>query len=211
MKTNDLIGLLAQGAGPAVRVRPLLRLLPAMAAGLAAAALLSIGLFGLVPAHMLATPALWVKLGYGALLVVAAGWLAARLAVPLSHWRAPVWSLACITAGMAVLGLLALVAAAPGARAAALLGSSWARCPLIIPAVALPALAAALWALRGMAPTRLRAAGFAAGLLAGALGAIGYSLHCPEQSLTFVAIWYSLGVLASAGLGAWLGPRALRW
>jgi hypothetical protein len=151
------------------------------------------------------------KLGYGALLVCAAGSLAARLALPLSHVRAPAWSLAVITAGMALLGLAALFTAAPSERGAALLGSSWYRCPLIIPAVALPALAAALWTLRGMAPTRLRAAGFAVGLLAGALGTIGYSLHCPEESLTFVAIWYSLGILASGGLGALLGPRALRW
>jgi hypothetical protein len=92
-----------------------------------------------------------------------------------------------------------------------LLGSSWSRCPLIIAGVALPAMAALLWTVRGMAPTRLREAGFAAGLLAGALGAIGYSLHCPEESLAFVAVWYTLGIVVSGALGALLGPRLLRW
>lgn len=211
MKTSDLIGVLAQGAGPAPRVRPLQQLLPVMAGGVLAAALLSIGLLGLVPAPMLGTPALWVKLGYGALLVVAAGCLAARLALPLSHLRAPALGLAAVVSGMTLLGLAALFAAAPGERAATLFGSSWYRCAPIIAAVSLPALAAVLATLRGMAPTRLRAAGFAAGLLAGALGAIGYSLHCPEQSLAFVAVWYSLGILASGGLGALLGRWALRW
>lgn len=211
MKTSELIGLLAQGAGPAPRVRPLRRLLPAMGGGVLAAALLSIGVLGLVPAHMVETPALWVKLGYSVLLAVAAAWLVARLALPLSHLRAPASSVSAVVVGMGLIGMAALWLAEPGERSAALLGSSWSRCPLIIPALAMPALAAALWTLRGMAPTRLRAAGFAAGLLAGALGVIGYSLHCPEQSLVFVAVWYSLGILVSGGLGAWLGPVALRW
>lgn len=211
MQTTELIGLLAQGAGPAPHVRPLRRLLPAMGCGVLAAALLSTGLLGPVPAHMVETPALWVKLGYSSLLVVAAVWLVARLALPLSHLWAPTLSVCAVAAGMGLIGMAAFWVAEPGERSAALLGSSWSRCPLIIPAVALPALAAALWALRGMAPTRLRAAGFAAGLLAGALGAIGYSLHCPEQSLMFVAGWYSLGILASGGLGALLGPLALHW
>lgn len=211
MKTTELIGLLAQGAGPAPRVRPLHRLAPAMAGGALVAALLSIGLLGVVPAHMLATPALWLKLAYAGSLALGAAWLTARLSLPLSQVRAPQRLIACVVAAMVLLGLAALLAAAPGERAAALLGRSWWRCPLIIAGVALPALAALLCTLRGLAPTRLSAAGFAAGLLAGALGAIGYALHCPEESLAFVAVWYTLGIFGSAALGALLGPRTLNW
>lgn len=74
-----------------------------------------------------------------------------------------------------------------------------------------PALAAVLWAMRGLAPTRPRTAGFAAGLLAGSLGALGYALYCPELSPLFVLVWYTLGILIPAGLGALLGPLLLRW
>jgi len=77
--------------------------------------------------------------------------------------------------------------------------------------LSLPALAGALWALRGLAPTRPRAAGLAAGLLAGGLGAFGYALSCTELSPAFVAIWYSLGIALAGALGAALGPRILRW
>ena len=70
---------------------------------------------------------------------------------------------------------------------------------------------AAFWALRGLAPTRPRAAGLAAGLLAGAVGATGYALSCSELSMAFVAIWYTLGIALAGGLGALLGPRLLRW
>ncbi len=211
MKTTELIGLLASGAGPAPRVNPMLRLAPAMVGGTLVATLLSIGLLGLVPAHMFATPALWAKLAYAGLLAGGAGWLTARLSLPLSHVRAPTLAIVGVAAAMALLGLAALLAAAPGERIGALLGRSWYRCPLIVAGVALPALAAVLCTLRGMAPTRLREAGLAAGLLAGALGAIGYALHCPEESLAFIAVWYSLGILASGALGALLGPRLLRW
>jgi len=76
---------------------------------------------------------------------------------------------------------------------------------------ALPALAAALHALRALAPTRPVAAGAACGAFAGALAAIGYALACSETSSAFVALWYTLGVALSAAAGALLGPRVLRW
>ena len=65
-------------------------------------------------------------------------------------------------------------------------------------------------ALRGLAPTRPRAAGVAAGPAAGAIAASAYALHCDESTLPFLATWYVLGVAVPATLGA-LGPRLLRW
>jgi len=91
------------------------------------------------------------------------------------------------------------------------LGSSWLSCPWNVLALSLPGLGAALWAVRGLAPTRPRAAGFAAGMFAGALGALGYALACQEGSAAFVAVWYTLGIGLTGGLGALLGPRVLRW
>ena len=72
-------------------------------------------------------------------------------------------------------------------------------------------LATALSALRGLAPVRPRTAGFAAGLFAGALGALGYSLACPELAASFVAVWYTLGIGLVALAGAALAPFVLRW
>jgi hypothetical protein len=66
-------------------------------------------------------------------------------------------------------------------------------------------------ALRSLAPTRLRLAGTAAGLAAGAVGASVYQLHCPELAAPFLGTWYVLGILAPAALGALIGPRLLRW
>jgi hypothetical protein len=38
-----------------------------------------------------------------------------------------------------------------------------------------------------------------------------YGLHCPEHTMAFVAVWYSLGVAAVTALGAILGHWVLRW
>jgi len=65
--------------------------------------------------------------------------------------------------------------------------------------------------MKGLAPTRIRLAGAAAGLSAGAGAAVVYSLHCPELSAPFIGFWYLLGMLIPALVGALLGPWLLRW
>ncbi|WP_395329117.1 DUF1109 domain-containing protein [Novosphingobium sp. BL-8H] len=90
-------------------------------------------------------------------------------------------------------------------------GHSWKICAAMVFVLALPMLAGLLWALRRLAPTRLRLAGAMAGFAAGAWAACLYCLHCAETSALFVLTWYSLGIALATGLGALLGPRVLRW
>jgi hypothetical protein len=209
MKTDELIGLLAATAGPTPRAPVARRVVPAAALGLAAAVALALAAIGLEPAAQ-GVPLL-LKLSYTATLVFAAAWLVARHARPAMPVAAPLRVLVLVIATMAALGALSLWQAAPGERVATLFGRYWLQCPWTVLALSLPALAAMLWALRGLAPTRPQPAGLAAGLLAGALAAFGYSLACPEASAAFVAAWYTLGILLAGGLGALLGPWALRW
>ncbi len=211
MRTDELIEWLARGAGPAPRALTIRRLAPAAGLGLAASALLAVGLFGPIQAAMYASPAAWIKLAYPASLAVAAAWLTARLARPAARLVVPQRVVLMVFATMGLLGMAALIRAEPADRAMALLGSSWSTCPWSVFILSLPGLGCALWAVRGLAPTRPAAAGFACGLLAGALGAFGYSLSCPEVSPAFVALWYSLGIGLSGLVGTLLGPRILRW
>lgn len=211
MKTAELIDLLARGAGAAPRVVVGPRLAVVALAGGLASTLLALAWLGPIPAAMLGTPAPWVKLGYAALVAAGALWLVAKLALPLARLSSPVRAVLAVFGVMALLGAAALGAAPPDVRPAALLGHSWATCPWNVLVLSLPALAGTLGVVRAVAPTRLRAAGFAAGLLAGAVGAFGYAFACEEQSLAFVALWYSAGIVLAGGLGALLGPRALRW
>ncbi|MNT08907.1 hypothetical protein D3C72_1436650 [compost metagenome] len=160
---------------------------------------------------MFAAAAPWIKLIYASALAIAAGWLTARLARPLPRIAAPCLALLLVVCAMAFLGLNSVLATPHGERVAAVLGKTWFECPIMVLGFSLPALAGTLWAVRGLAPTRLRGAGFAAGLLAGCVGAFGYALACPEGSAVFVAVWYSIGICLTALLGAMLGRRVLWW
>ncbi len=211
MKTDALIDILARGAGPAPRAVAARRLAPAAAAGLLASVLLAISFVGMLPGSAFATTAPWIKLGYASALALAAGWLAARTSLPAARLVGPRRAVSAVVLAMVALAAAFIASAGPGQRTAALMGDTWMLCPCNVLGLSLPALALSLWAMRGLAPTRPRVAGFAAGLFAGAMGAFGYSLACPEVSPAFVAAWYTLGILLTGLLGAALGPRVLRW
>jgi hypothetical protein len=211
MKTDALIEMLARDAGPAPRALVLRRLSPAVALGLLFSALVAVSWLGVLPATTFATAAPWTKITYAAALAMCAGWLTSRLSKPAAPTRRPRQAVLAVAVAMATVGVAALWVTPAEARAQALFGESWLSCPWRVLALSLPALAAALWAVRGLAPTRPAFAGFAAGLLAGSLGAFGYALSCPESSAAFVAVWYSLGILLTGLLGAALGQRLLRW
>jgi hypothetical protein len=119
-----------------------------------------------------------------------------------------------MAAPVLMLWLLAVsvwLAAAPTQRAELIFGATWKTCPFNIALISVPLFAATLWVVKGLAPTRLALGGAGAGLLAGALSALVYALHCPESTAPFIAIWYSLGIAIPALAGALLGPRILRW
>ena len=112
---------------------------------------------------------------------------------------------------VAAAGLLALAFTPPAAWTEVMLGTHWAMCAVCIPLFATLPFALLIWAVRRGAATELARTGAIAGLVAGSLGAVAYSLHCPDDSLPFVAIWYAGSILLCAWVGRWLGPRLLRW
>jgi hypothetical protein len=211
MKTDALIGLLAQGAGPAPRAVAARRLAPVALAGGLISAALALAVLGLVPMAMFDTMVPWMKFSYAGLLALAAAWLTARLSRPVARLASPTRAVLAVVAAMLLFAGLMWQLSPAETRLPGFMGHSWRSCPFNVLALSLPALAGALWAVRGLAPTRLRAAGFAAGLLAGAVGAFGYAFACVETSPAFVAVWYTLGIGLTGGLGALLGPRVLRW
>lgn len=211
MKTDDLIDALARDAGPAPQGLVRRRIGRAAVMGIVASTLLAFLVLGFVPAQTFAFAAPWFKLAYAGAMVAAAAWLTGRLARPAAQASAPSTAVAGVALAAALIGALSWWLTPGEARMRGLLGHSWALCPWFVLMVSIPALAGLMWALRGLAPTRPRAAGFAAGLLAGAMGAAGYALACTELAMSFVAAWYTLGILMTGVLGALLGPRVLRW
>lgn len=211
MKTDRLIDMLSRNAGPAPAALAGRRLGLAAAMGAIASAALAIGIVGLVPAPQFATLAPWTKLAYCGALAVAAGALTARLSRPGADARRARAVLGAVLLVMLALGAGSLTLTPEGTRLEAVLGQSWWLCPWRVLALSIPALAMVIWAMRGLAPTRPGCAGFSAGLLAGALGACGYALTCPEPSPAFVVVWYTLGISLTGLAGALLGKHWFRW
>jgi hypothetical protein len=211
--SEDLVERLVKDlrpVSPGVVVR---RLGLGIVAGAVVSALLTVVLLGARPdmGQAVGAPMFWMKFAYTALIAVLALWACERLARPVgaAQGRIP-WLLAPLMA-MAVLAVWRLTQTAPDARAAMVMGHSAGLCPWFIFALSLPPLAGLIWAMRGLAATRLRLAGILVGLAAGGAGATAYALHCDEMAAPFLATWYTLGVLSVGALGGILGPRVLRW
>jgi hypothetical protein len=213
MKTDELIDALATGAGPVDPRAPSRRMLLAAVAGVLLAAPPMVARLGLNPdlAQAAGSPMFWVKLAFVVSAAAAAFAAALALGRPGVSARRAGFALVTPLAALWLLAAAVLIASAPGERAALLLDETWRACPLNIAMLSAPAPALALWAMRGLAPTRLRLAGAAAGLLAGTIGATVYTLHCPELAAPFIATWYVLGMLIPAAVGAAVGWWLLRW
>lgn len=211
MKTDALIDMLARGAGPAPAAAVTRRVWPVSLLALGASAALGLLVLGLAPLSVLVQGGWWVKFGYSVTLVAVGGWLTVRLARPVQRLAWPQAVLLAVLAVMGALGAWQWMHAMPDQRLPQLLGHSWTVCPRNVLLLSIAPMAAAFWALRGLAPTRPRLAGAAAGLFAGALGATAYALSCTEVAMSFVAVWYTLGIAGAAAIGAVLGPRLLRW
>jgi len=213
MKTDDLVDLLSNRAGVADPTMVSRRYWQAMVMSAAGALILLLIGYGLRPdlSVMLGTPLFWARLAFPAVMAVGAFMVIARLARPgLSVGRR--WTVTALPVIVVMIAAMLTLGLAPASeRLGMVLGATWRSCPFNIALLAVPGLIANFWAIRGMAPTRLRIAGAAAGLLAGSVATLVYCLHCPEMEVAFWAVWYVAGMLIPAVIGALLAPRLLRW
>jgi hypothetical protein len=213
MKTDELVKMLATGLDAVEPNAAARRYATAMGWGAFAATLLMAVLLGVRPdlPEAARLPMFWAKLAFAGSLAAASLLAAMRLSRPGAALAWVPGALAAPVLGMWMLAAVSLGRAAPSQWPELLLGETWNSCPLLIAMLSVPVFVAVLWAMKGLAPTRLRLAGAAAGLLAGTAGALVYTLHCPELAAPFLGFWYLLGMLIPTSAGALLGPSALRW
>jgi len=212
MNTDDLIAQLSDNLAPAPRGQVGRALALGLVGGMVLSALLMWEILGVrhdLSAAMAGGP-FWMKLAYVLVIGALGLWIVERQARAGADSRLPELLLAVPVVALVVAASVQL--SAPQADSAALImGHSASVCALRIVILALPIFAGLFLALRQLAPTRLTLAGAAAGLAAGGWAAGIYAFHCTESSAVFVVIWYSLGLVLTAGLGALLGRWALRW
>jgi hypothetical protein len=213
METEKLISMLAQEAQPVARGVVGRRYGAVLAVGTVGAAVLMLAFLGVRPdlAQAASDPMFWVKLALPVALLAVALVAATRLSRPGVRVGYAAEAILVPIGAIWALAGVSLFAASPGERMALVMGETWAACPVSIAFLSVPAFAAAFWAMQGLAPTRPVVAGAFSGLLAGALGATVYCLHCPEMAPPFLGTWYLMGMAIPAAAGAIAGPRLLRW
>jgi hypothetical protein len=213
MKTDDLVALLSTNLEPVDRSSVVRTLCVALAAGtLVAVSIMLIGLgvrSDLMTARVLIFLA--VKLCFAVGIVGLALVYLARLARPGGERTAPSFLVAMPFLVIVFLAAISLGFSPSSHWNKMIVGDEWLECLLSIPIIAIVPFAIAIWAVRRAAPTNLARAGAFAGLIAGGVSAMAYALHCTDDSLPFVAVWYGGTIVLCTLAGAALGPRLLRW
>lgn len=213
-KTDDMIDKLVKDLRP-VGKTALHRLLAlALLPGLAlSAALILLGHgFRTDLSAALWQPAFWAKSAYPLLLSMVGMAALITVARPGGRPLGAALPALIIYVLLIALGILQLTTSTtPAEQHRLIMGISYWFCPMIILAAGAPLMAATFWFLRRAAPTHTHLAGFIAGMTAGSIGAWVYSWGCIENGLTFVALWYTLGILLCGLVGTLLGRHVLRW
>jgi hypothetical protein len=213
MKTDDLIEMLARQDGAVDRRALMWRWVAALAVGFLLSMFVFVYVFRINPdlRMLMENIWFWVRFAFIASVTLLGAWFFAKLGKPGSVSRVPFWLAAAPFVLLGVVGVLLLLNAAPSERRAMLLGISWSVCSRNIAMLAVPIFFASVWVARQFAPVRLRLTGAMLGLFSGGAAALMYSMYCPELEPMFLVIWYGLGMLIPAAVGALLGRKLLSW
>jgi hypothetical protein len=155
--------------------------------------------------------ALGLKLVFGAIVIALAAFALNAVMRPGGERRVSIRALLLPFIAMTLLAIVSLAASPRSYWQAMVFGSQWLECLLSIPVIAIAPFALITWAVRQAAPTDLARAGALVGLTAGSISAVGYAVHCTDDSVPFVALWYSATIAICTIAGFTLGPRLLRW
>ena len=213
MKTDDLIAMLGTNVEPVDHGRVLRSVSAGVAVSVAAAVAAMLFIFG-VRTDLMEVDALaflLLKLVFTVGILVLASIYLLRLARPGGERRISITFMALPFVGIMLLAAISLTFAPMSYWDDMIVGDRWLECLLSIPIIAIVPFTVMIWALRRAAPTDLVRAGALGGLVAGAVSATGYALHCMDDSLPFVALWYGGTIAVCTAAGALLGPRLLRW
>jgi hypothetical protein len=213
MKTEDLVEVLSARIEPADVGAVGRRIAIAVGAGLVLS--VAVILIGFGPRLGLSTVGAWtflfLKIAFAAAIVATAAAYLVRLSRPGSTRKHGGLFVVLPFLMIVVLALVSLGSAPASHWDRMVAGDEWLECLVSIPIIAIVPFALTMWAARQAAPTDLRRAGAFAGLIAGGISAAAYALHCTDDSLPFVAVWYGGTILLCTLAGAVLGPRLLRW
>jgi hypothetical protein len=213
VKTDELVNMLSTNVERIDSRRASRGLAAAVVIGAAIAACLMILVLGarsdLTTAGALSS--LCLKVFFAGVVAIVASVALNKVMRPGGERKVPLVVLLLPFISITLLALVALALAPSSHWQGMLIGNQWLECLVSIPLIAVVPFALVTWAVRQAAPTDLRRAGALVGLIAGSLSATGYALHCTDDSVPFVALWYGATIGLCTLVGFELGPRLLRW
>jgi hypothetical protein len=213
MKTEQLIDLLSTNLEPVDTQKVVRSLWIAIVAGLVLASLTCIVTLGI--RQDLSNPGvlgfLFAKIGFAAAVTILGWSLLAKHTRPGGENHSRIFLTGVPFIALVALATVNLILVPASHWGQLVTGERLLQCLLSIPVMAIVPFAVIVWAVRNAAPTNLLRTGALTGLVAGGIGAIAYALHCPNDSLPFIAFWYGGAIVFCALAGAVLGPRLLRW
>jgi hypothetical protein len=213
MKTEDLVALLSTNTEPVDRRQVARTVCIALGAGFVVA--LGLMIVGLGVRTDLATAQasvfLLLKLAFAFGIVGISSAYLIRLACPGGERTMSMTLIGLPFIAIVLLAAINLGFAPKSHWNKMIMGEDWFECLLSIPIIAITPFAIVIGAVRQAAPTNLVRTGAFAGLVAGGVSATAFALHCSDDSLPFVAVWYGGTVVLCTLAGALFGPRLLRW
>ena len=213
MKTEDLVALLSANPEPVDRGWTVRTLGVALGTGSILALGITIVVMGVRPDLMTFRALIFVviKLFFAIAIVSLALVYLTRLARPGATRKTSSFLIAVPFLVIVVLAAISLGLAPSSHWDKMIAGDQWLECLVSVPVIAIVPFAISIWAVRRAAPTNLARTGAFAGLIAGGVSAMAYAIHCTDDSLPFVAVWYGGTIVLCTLAGAALGPRLLRW
>jgi hypothetical protein len=196
-----------------VRPHPVARrLAPGIALGFLVTLCAVLCLLGVRPdlARAVRTPFFWGKLLFTFSLGVCGLILSTQLLRPDSSRLRGWWISAIPLSILTSFSFSELIRLPAGERFIMVSKPIWLCLPLIV-SLSIPIYVGLLWSYRVMAPTRLAAAGAAAGLTASGFAATAYCLFCQGSTATYLMSRYVVAIAATVLLGGFVGRCLFRW
>lgn len=213
MQTEHLISLLSATGRPVDTGRLRRSAWLGAAAALAVTLVLVVALLGTRRdlADALMTLPVLAKFAFGGGLAAAALILFQRSLRPGLEAR-PLLPLTALPIALVVLAAIVTLIQAPADQWSALtFGRNWRSCLVFVPLLAQCPLAVLGFLARRGAPVDRPLTALSAGLASAGLAIVAYALHCPDDTMPFMATWYTLAIAISATIASLVLPRLLRW
>ena len=123
----------------------------------------------------------------------------------------PKWSKITLPVIVMILAVIEIYLQPLSVIKAGLLSPSFVTCLIAVSSYGSLAIIASTWLMRKYAPFDVKNTGGIIGFAASTIAALGYSIHCPIDSIVFMIIAYGMPMMMLYLAGRFIIPRFIKW